>query len=234
MNKKFCLLYVLKAYFLIGFIFFVNSAFSQNQNKADSLIQLLEVKVNLTDSLKLEIYRGVFVGHTNQDIRIKYANEALEIAKKSNNLLWLYKSSLNIGHAFRKKGELEKSLDNFFQSLEYAKKMSDTRREAIVYSAIGDVYAVEGNQKNALIYYNLGIIKFREVNDSINLAKNLLNTGDFYLTIHQLDSALLYFKESGKIFDLKNYKIGKAYNLGNIGLVYAKQGRHKLDRKSVV
>ncbi|VAW27683.1 Adenylate cyclase, partial [hydrothermal vent metagenome] len=74
----------------------------------------------------------------------------------------------------------------------------------------------------------------RVENDSITLATALLNVGDEYFNTDEFDSALLYFSESGEIFDLKNYKIGKAYNLGNIGLVYAEQGRHKLAEENIV
>ncbi|MCF6352687.1 MAG: tetratricopeptide repeat-containing sensor histidine kinase [Cyclobacteriaceae bacterium] len=225
---------LLRVCFIIGFIFYSNFGYAQNQSKADSLILIVESSTPLADSIRIEMYRSIFISHTNQDTRIKYAQKVVEIAQKSNNLLWLYRSYLNIGHAYRKKGELKNSLDALFHSLEYAKEMDDARREAIACTAIGDVYAVESNHKNALAYYNLGIVKFREINDSINLAKNLLNTGDFYLTLHKLDSALLYFNESGQIFNLKNHKIGKAYNLGNIGLVYAEQGKHILAEKNIV
>ena len=61
-----------------------------------------------------------------------------------------------------------------------------------------------------------------------------MNTGELYRTNHILDTALLYFKESGQIFDILNYKLGKAYNLGNMGLVYAEQGNHNLAEEYLV
>jgi adenylate cyclase len=47
------------------------------------------------------------------------------------------------------------------------------------------------------------------------------------------DSALLYFKESGRFFDQANYPTGKAYNLGNIGMVYANTGQKELAEKNI-
>ncbi len=227
MNKFYDLIFfILKAYLIIGFTVIENPVYSQNQKKADSLIYLLELKENRSDSVKFDILRGILNNHTNQDVRIKYANKALEIAKKSNNLLWLYQSTLNIGYAYKKKGDLKKALEAFFQSAAYAKKTKHKKGEAGACNAIGSVYRVQGNYPTALYYYNLGITQLRILADSSNLAISLMNTGELYRTQHILDTALLYFKESGEIFDLKGYKIGIAYNIGNIGLVYAEQGKH--------
>ncbi len=227
MNKFYDLIFfILKAYLIIGFTVIENPVYSQNQKKADSLIYLLELKENRSDSVKFDILRGILNNHTNQDVRIKYANKALEIAKKSNNLLWLYQSTLNIGYAYKKKGDLKKALEAFFQSAAYAKKTKHKKGEAGACNAIGSVYRVQGNYPTALYYYNLGITQLRILADSSNLAISLMNTGELYRTQHILDTALLYFKESGEIFDLKEYKIGTAYNIGNIGLVYAEQGKH--------
>ena len=47
----------------------------------------------------------------------------------------------------------------------------------------------------------------------------------------KLDSALLYFEESGKIFQEVEYIIGTAYNLGNMGMVHALKGEHRIAKK---
>ena len=223
-----------KAYLLIGFIFFAQIGFTQNQNKADSLIQLLDSSKEIADTAKLKILRGIYKNHTNPNLKLTYAQESLEIAIRLNNPLWMYRSTLHIGHAYKKKGNLQDALNAYFQSLKYSKTMGDNRREAISYSAIGGVYKTEGNQQTSLEYFNLGISKFREINDSTNLARSLMNTGELYRTNQILDTALLYFEESGEIFKIKNYEIGKAYNLGNIGLVYAARGEHQKAEKNLV
>ena len=37
---------------------------------------------------------------------------------------------------------------------------------------------------------------------------------------------MYYFNESGKLFKAAKYEIGVAYNLGNVGLVYAEKGKN--------
>ncbi len=73
----------------------------------------------------------------------------------------------------------------------------------------------------------------RQSNDSINLASTLSNAGDEFLKIKDYDSALLYFRESKLIFDKVNYLSGKAYSLGNIGMVYANTGKNDLAEKNI-
>jgi class 3 adenylate cyclase len=85
-----------------------------------------------------------------------------------------------------------------------------------------------GNHNNSVYYYLSAINILREVNDSVNLASALVNAGDEYFNYGELDSALIFFNESGAIFKAINSEIGVAYNLGNTGLVYAQMGRNEI------
>jgi tetratricopeptide (TPR) repeat protein len=60
-----------------------------------------------------------------------------------------------------------------------------------------------------------------------------LNAGDEFLNHKIYDSAFLYFRESGIIFEKVNYLIGKAYSLGNIGMVHANTGENNLAEKNI-
>ncbi len=213
---------------IMSLYFIANNACAQNQSKADSAIAILNSVEEFSDSTEQRVFYIIYSEHTNPDSIIKYGQIAYEKAESNGLDKWKYKSLLNIGQGYKSKGELEKSLSFFIKYLDYARTHNNVRNEAIAYSAIGSVYRVQENYLTALTYYNLGIEKLRTLGDSTNLAVSLMNTGELYRINHTLDTALLYFNESGKIFDIKNYKIGQAYNLGNIGLVYAKQGKHKL------
>lgn len=96
-----------------------------------------------------------------------------------------------------------------------------------------------GNYSNAEIYYNKAILLLRKnINltedpddskrDSIKLASALLNAGDMYFNIEKYDAALKNFEEAGSIFEKTNYLSGMAYNVGNVGMVYAEQGKDSL------
>ena len=202
--------------------------------RADSAITVYHARTCLVDSSEQQLLYIIYSEHTNPDSIIKYAQAAYAKSAKGGLEKWKYKSLLNIGQAYKSKGELETSLAYFLKYLDYAKINDDVRKEALVYNAIGGVYRVQDNYEIALSYYNLGIEKLRILGVSTNLAVSLMNTGELYRIDHKLDTALLYFEESGSLFETLDYQLGKAYNLGNIGLVYAEQGKHVLAESNLV
>ncbi|MDN5210636.1 tetratricopeptide repeat protein [Fulvivirgaceae bacterium BMA12] len=217
----------------MGFFSISLLGYAQNQNKADSLISLLNESNNLSDSSRLNTYYLIVLNHTNQDSIIHYAQQAVDLAEYLDSKIILTNLYLEIGNALRAKGDLDEALTALIKYINLAKNNNLIVELGSGYSAMGDVYSVQGNSKNSLLYYNKAISLFREENDSMKLATSLLNTGDEYFNHDKLDSALIYFEESSDIFEKLNSKIGKAYNLGNIGLVYAKQGKHGLAEENI-
>jgi adenylate cyclase len=102
-----------------------------------------------------------------------------------------------------------------------------------VYGAIADVYTISDNFKNARLYYSKAIAILRQSDDTIALASAILNAGDGLMNNRVYDSALHYFKESESIFEQVNYPIGKAYSLGNSGMVYANLGNNRLAERNI-
>lgn len=219
---------------LIGFFFQWFNLLGQNQQLADSAISVYKRSIVTEDSSEQKLLYTIYSEHPNPDSIIKYAQLAYAKSDKIGLEVWKYKSLLNIGQAYKSKGDLEQSLSFYLKYLDYAKANNNVRKEALAYSAIGSVYRVQENYTIALSFYNAGIGKLRNLGDSTNLAVSLMNTGELYRVNHILDTAQLYFKESGLIFELTNYRIGKAYNLGNIGLVYAEQGKHQKAEENLV
>ena len=59
----------------------------------------------------------------------------------------------------------------------------------------------------------------------------MLNAGDEFFNAAELDSALVLSEEAISIYQILNYQGGIAYGLGNIGLIYAEQGKKQAGRK---
>ena len=130
-------------------------------------------------------------------------------------------------------GDLKKALKSLFKSAEIAKRDNKISLEGSAYGAIADIYAISENHKNAMLYYDRAITILRNTNDTINLATFILNAGDELLLNKKYDSAMVYFKESGELFEEADYAAGKAYNLGNIGMVYANTGKNELAEQNI-
>lgn len=228
----------IKAYYLLisFFYFFLSAASGQDQKVADSLSYIYKEDTS-NSAAKLELLRNLSFNEVN-DLRLslKYAEELIILAKKEANNLYLYRGYLQKGNKKRLLGNLEEALDAYFKSVEAANKAMYIPGEGTAYGAIGDVYSISNNYNNATIYYNKAIATLRqskESKDSIALASAILNAGDAFLKNKNYDSALLYLKESKLIFEKINYLIGKAYSLGNIGMVYANIGKDNLAEKNI-
>ncbi len=221
-------------FFLVGFFcLFALSVSAQDQKLADSLARIYKAG-KLNDSAKLELLRNLSFNEVNDlQLASKYADELIRLSTLKGDNLYLYRGYLQKGNKKRLLGDLQEALDAYFKSVEAAKKANFITGEGSAYGAIADVYSASNNPRNAMLYYNKAIATLRQSDNAIALGSVISNAGDEYLNIKKYDSALIYFEESGKIFEKNNYLPGKAYSLGNIGMVYANTGENYLAEKNI-
>jgi len=215
---------------LKGYIFLLMSCFflaypsvSQNQQSIDSL-EHIYASTHLDINDRLALLKELSEEHPDISERIGYSNELIELATTAGRGEFIIAGYLQQGAALRLRGDLMEALNAFIKSAETAIRHNLQRDLGLSHIAAADIYSIMDNHEDAVHYYHRGIKILREENDSLGLASALLNAGDEYFNYEELDSALVYFEESGELFEHIDYEVGKAYNLGNIGLVYAKKG----------
>ncbi len=224
-----------KGYFLsICFLCLTFPAvFSQDQKVADSLA-IVYSNGALNDSARLEILKKLSFNEVKDlNLSLKYAEELINLALKTKNNSYLHSGYFQKGNKKRLFGDLEEALDAYFKSAEAAGISNNTRGEGNAYGAIADIYSISNNHTYARLYYNKAIAILRESNDSIALASAILNAGEEFMNSQIYDTAYVHFNESRIIFEKLNYIIGKAYSIGNIGMVYANTGESKLAEKNI-
>ncbi|MGJ8592930.1 MAG: adenylate/guanylate cyclase domain-containing protein [Aquaticitalea sp.] len=217
-------------YFLIGFfLLFTFRAEGQDQNVADRLVMVYQADT-LEGPAQLELLRELSFNEVNDyQLGLQYAEELIDLAEEAQDYPYLSQGYFQKGSSHRLLGNLEDALEAFFKGAEIAKKHKRIPLEGSAYAAIADIYTISGNHSNAMHYYDKAIATLRKKEDAkIALATTILNAGDALLTVKSYDSALVYFEESGRLFEEENYLTGKAYNLGNIGMVYANTGKNEL------
>jgi adenylate cyclase len=219
--------------FLLIFFLFANPAFSQDQKVADSLSKIYQQGM-LTGSEKLELL-GELTFNEMKDLRqaVKYAEELISLAKELNEPKFEQQGYFLKGNHKRRLGDLDAALDAYIKSGEVIGNDNSLQAEGTTYGAIADIYSISNNHSNAMLYYRKAITALRKSNDSIPLASNLLNAGDEFLHRNMFDSAITYFDESSLIFEKLDYKAGKGYSLGNIGMVYANTGQRDLAEENI-
>lgn len=224
----------IKAYLIVGFFLLsANFCFSQNQKLSDSLKSVLK-KDDFDSQKRLRILDDIAANETNTDEIIFYSKQLIEGAKELDSMQYVFAGYLQIGNANRLKSDLTTALENYFDALKIAVDNNFISQQGTAKIALADVYSIVGDHKNAVMYYkqSIQLLKSRLISnevkflDSINLASAQLNLGDEYYNQQKLDSALIYFSESMRMFKSTKYELGEAYNLGNVGLVYAKKGQN--------
>lgn len=231
---------LVKVCLTVGFVCFqILGSYAQDQNEADRLLKIYQ-EDKLEGSEKLELLENLSFNESNDfDLALKYAEELIVLAKIENNNKFLSKGYVQKGNANRVLGNLQRALEAYFNAAEAAvafyneDKKSSIANEGVAYFSIADVYSEMGNSDNAQIYYTKAIDLLRKTDDTISLASALINAGDEAFNVKKYDKALAYFEESGIIFKNENYLIGTAYNKGNVGMVYAEQGKNALAEANI-
>lgn len=221
-------------YFLIGFLcFIIRDASAQDQKVADSLALIYRQNI-LDDTAKLELLRNLSFNEIKDlKLALQYAEELISLSGQQGNDLYLHRGYFQKGNKKRLLGDLEEALNAYFKSVEAAGKANFTRGEGSAYGAIADIYSLSNNHPTAMLYYNMAIATLRKTDDPVALGAAISNAGDEFLNNKIYDSALLYFRESEKIFEKVDYLTGKGYSLGNIGMVYASIGNNTLAEKNI-
>ena len=196
----------------------------QDQRIADSLAKIYS-EGNVDDTARLELLRNLSFNEVNDlELSLKYAEELINLSTVLGNNEYLFRGYQQKGNKKGLQGNLVEALEAHFKSAEAAKRARYKPGEGGAYSSIADIYSINDDSANAMHYYYKAIAILRQSGDSLRLATAILNAGDEFYNRKNYDSALVYFKESEKIFENLDYRIGEAYSWGNTGRVYANIG----------
>ncbi|MEO9483194.1 MAG: tetratricopeptide repeat-containing sensor histidine kinase [Ekhidna sp.] len=215
-----------KLAFFFAFLFLSLSVHSQDQAIADSLYQVLE-GMDERDTSRLKILIWISQNENVPGKKLAIAEEIKKSAEEHGLAKYLHHAYIQIGQANRMLGNFDVAIDALLTALEHAERSDYSRGIIASYTALADAYSTYGRYDEAIEYYNESIA-LMSAGDSSLLAVTLLNLGDTYYVIESYDSALFCFEQSKYIYErLGNDPSGLAYNLGNIGLVYAELGELK-------
>lgn len=213
----------------MGFFFILCLVgYSQDKTQGDSL-ELIYKGGRYKKQDQLKILKSLAVNHTDNEKRLAYSELLIKIARELDSTDYLFQGFLEKGNTLRLKSDLSHALESYFQAARLAEDEGNNNQLGKSYISIADVYAIMGNHQNAVKYHQNAIRILRKENDSLSLASALLNAGDEFINADNLDSAAKYTIEAEMIFNNIKSKVGQAYSLGNLGMIYAKQ---RLDLKA--
>jgi len=160
----------------------------------DSLTR--ELNNATTPNEKMYILRLIASDEPDSEKRIAYANQLKDLAVAHDNFFFHHAAELQLGIAYRFRGDLSRSLFHLLNSLEIAKENDDEKSIGASYGEIAATYASQGDLELAVSYSNKIIELFRQQQDTFNLTIALLNTAYDYYTLDKLDTSLMYGREA--------------------------------------
>lgn len=199
--------------------FFGLSAFGQNQNAADSLIDLLSKEHNYSDSAICYIQNKIAFNSIQPNDRILYAEKTIALAGKIGDERQLALAYRYMGGAYKNLGNLTKAIECYIAATGHYSNVGLELGVGVVYLDLGGVYDMQGNFDLSKYYHKKSIAILKTENDSVRMASALLNLGELYRTNNLLDSAMIYYTESQLVFDHMGHKTGQAIAEGNTGMV---------------
>lgn len=221
-----------KAYLLIGLFYFITiSLIGQDQKKADSLISVFNS--GDYDVSELDLLADILNYESDPGKIIEFSRLLINLAAEDSSFIYLRIGYMQKGYGLAIQGNNSAAHEAYFEAIKFASKTENQNGIGHIYVAIADVYSKMGNTLTAEDYYGRGIELLRRTEDVISLASAMLNAGDHALKIENYGLALQYYEESGVIFKNVDYPLGAAYNLGNVGMVYAAQGKNTLAEQNM-
>jgi predicted ATPase/class 3 adenylate cyclase len=139
----------------------------------------------------------VFLDQEKLDLSVEAFSQALEIAKKNNNLIKQIGYLNNLAQTIGLSGDLFRSKNYFEQSLELIKKTGTRRDEGLVLGNLGWIAGQIGDYQTAKLYHLRSLEINRQVGQPyteayimINLGATATALGDYQEAVHWAEDAL--------------------------------------------
>jgi tetratricopeptide (TPR) repeat protein len=220
-------------YLSIIFLFSLSRIIAQIENNESInfvLSQLTKSQNNLNDTILLDklIELSSKLIFNSPDSAIVLAERGRIISK---NIKWKEgeaKFLSNLGYCYWIKGDFNKSLEYYKESLKISEEISDKYLQSKVIGNIGLIYFDQSNYPKALEYYFRALKIKEEIRDSNGIAMWLGNIGGVYFEQSNYSKALEYILKALEIDQKLGNLRGVARHLGNLASIHYFQQKYSL------
>lgn len=192
----------------------------------------IQKKIDLIDSdtakvRKLLSLADQFIDNGEYKAVISFANQALLLAAKNKDYIWLARAKNKLGIAKWYQGNLTEALNHYLEAIKNFEQGGDKKGAADCWGNIGIIYAMQENYKEAIVCQEKALKIDEEAKDYQGMAYVYNNLGLIYyyqgnfkesLKNHQL--ALVLKQQIGDL-------IGASASYDNLGVLYDEQGDYE-------
>ncbi|PCI99207.1 MAG: hypothetical protein COB15_04605 [Flavobacteriales bacterium] len=228
MNKLLKILFNLSFISLLVFSSINQKAHGQNQqNLLDSLYNELNSDKSIQTKLDLLKNASYKLLYSNPDTVIYYANYALRLCEKTEDLQAKADFLGILGEGHQRLSNYSEALKYTFQSCKISEEIGDSSSLASNYNAIGNIYRVSNKLDNGANYYKKSL-KIREaLKDSSGIAMCYNNIGIIYMIKGEYDTGMTYWGNSLQIKLVIGDSIGATTTMNNMAMYYRDIGETK-------
>lgn len=189
--------------------------------KDASKIERDEEYIDILRRLYLENSKLLFI-QGKWYFAIEILNKAIEISKDVDEIQGEIK--IQLGSIFEVKGEHDKAIKIFNESLKEFYELGNKRGIASSFLNLGNVHLDKGNFEEAARDLKQSLKIYKELKDKSGIASALLQLGNIYMNRSNIDKAVKYFNQSLEIFKELEDRSGIASALLQLGNTYMNRG----------
>ncbi|WP_394750818.1 sensor histidine kinase [Spongiimicrobium salis] len=207
-------------------LFHASMVFSQNVHRTDSLLKVLK-QDGLPQKNRAELMIDIAYDHTALDSAAYYAQQALEISRAINAPVLEAQAWEEIGAIEQRLGNKGASLEAIFKALQLYDSLKLKENQAASYAQIAGYYIGETDYAQGVDYLKRAAGVYSEMKNNLYETLTLINIGEAYRLSGKLDDAENTFVKVLQLNQSIQDRAIEGYTLGNLGMVYADQGRIK-------
>jgi len=213
---------ILFCFFVIP-VFIGKTSFSQNAD-IDSMLQ--KIAAEKDDSRRIDIIYSslVIIGETNPVLGLKYAQKLLDYSQINKDKIGEAYAISYMGKMYGVSGNMEKALEYALKGNEIAEQTGNEKLLAISNTFLGLIYKFLANFPKAINFYMASVQSAEKANYQQAQVMGFQNLSEIYLTINQVDSALMYAQKDYELSQRIKYYDFFSYTLINLGAVHGKLG----------
>lgn len=218
----------MKKIFTFFLIFNGLYSFAQTEQKADSLLSLLERGQTDKEKTAVLIKLASFFYDLEQPKKvIEYASQAYSIAEKTNNQEGMAEALSKQSSAYFLYGDEEKNLEYASKALLIYEELKDKAQIAYHLGYVGYAHRKLGNYVSALSYSLRCLKMFEDMKDDLGIARVTSSIGMIHFEQKNIEQAYHYKNQSLDIFTKLGDVNGQIENLKDLGNILNFAGEHE-------
>ncbi len=211
----------IKCSFLVLFFFILSSSvISQNKEKIDSLLHIIETPK--LDTITVNAYCGLsseLVGVDNEQAK-SFALKGLAISNEIKDAKMQGYANHVTGIVYDYMGVADSALIHYEKSIEIKRTLNDLDGEASTLLNIGVLYFYQKDYEKSLFYAKQSLEMYKKLNNEKRTSAALNNIGATYRLLKKYDEAIETYNEALELKEKVNDSLGMTSVFLNLGIAY--------------